>query len=438
MFLIQAIILLAAIYFGTRYKGMSLGLISALGLASLVFIFRIQPDRPPLDVPIIILSMVTAVGALEAAGGLDFFIKIAERIIKKYPRRITFLSPFIVYIVTFFSGTGHTIYSILPIIARVSKDMRVRPERPLSVSVIAAQQAAIASPISVPTVVALNVLTPLGVSLPDLLKICIPATLIGTFVASLAVSKMGRELPVLHHNTTTDNSDVSGKVHSTLNTIAEINYAKRSALLFLIGIGLIIMLGSVKGMRPSYDVNGVNAPIDMTYCIVIMMLSTAGVMLMTCRLSPQSIVSSKSFSTGIQAAISILGLSWLGATFVKSNQSTILEAVRDTIARAPWMFSILLFGVCVVLMSQSNTIRLIVPIGIALGIKAPLLLAAIPAVNSVFFIPSYPTAVAAMALDTTGTTRVGKYILNHSFMIPGLVATITSTLVAYALTIFLF
>lgn len=433
MFLLQAIIFLTAIALGTRFKGMGMGMMGAFGLAIIVFVLRVQPEAMPLDIPIIILSMVTAVGALEAAGGLDFFIGIAEKFIRKYPSRITFLSPLIVYIVTFLSGSGHTIYSVLPIIAKVSKDVGVRPERPLSVSVIAAQQAAIASPISVPTVVALSVLAPLGITLTDLLKVCIPATIIGTIAASFAVNKLGKELHEI------DGYSIDGANAKKIDdSIVNNKYAKLSAVLFLTGLFIIVLLGSVKGLRPSWEVNGVVKTIEMTSCLVIMMLSIAGFILIFCKIKPQTIISSTSFSSGVQAAVSILGISWLGVTFVKSNEAIILEIVKDQITQYPWMFSIVLFVVCILLMSQSSTLRLMLPLGISLGMKGVVLLAAIPAVNAVFFLPNYPTILSAVNLDTTGTTRIGKYILNHSFMIPGLVATIVSVAVAYVLTNFIY
>lgn len=425
MFLVQLVVLVFSIYFGTKYKGLSLGVISALGLALLVFLCRIVPEKPPIDVPVVILSMVTAAGALEASGGLGYFIRIAEKAMRRYPKRITMLSPMIVYLITFISGTGHTIYSILPVIATVSRDVGVRPERPLSVSVIAAQQAAISSPISVPTVVALSILGPLGVSLPTLLKIMIPSTLFGTIAASLLMMKKGKDLCGIYKP-----ADEQASHENLSANPRNDSSARKAAIIFLLGIALVMVAGFVEELRPK-DLN-------MTQCIVLAMLATAGMILLFCKISTKAIMEAKTFTTGVQAAISILGLSWLGSTFVKSNEILILDTVQGSIAKFPWMFGLLLFVVCIPLMSQSNTIRLLLPLGLAMGIKLPILLASLPAVNSVFFLPSYPTITAAIELDSTGSTRIGRYVLNHSFMLPGLVATATSSLVAYLIVMQLF
>jgi anaerobic C4-dicarboxylate transporter DcuA len=429
MIWIQMAIVLLAIFLGTRLQGISLGIMGGLGLAILAFVFHVRPTDPPTEVLMIVTAVVTASSTLEAAGGLRYLTTLAERFIRKYPHRITFISPLIVYLFTFLGGTGHTLYAILPVIADVAKDVGVRPSKPLSLAVIAAQQAVLASPISAPTALAVGLLAPHGIDLIDILKICIPATCGGVALATLVVNKWGKELyedPSYLKKV----QDAQQKVEGPAVTELVSSTAKLSVILFMLGITTMMLCGMWKGMRPSWEINGTMQPMAMPVVIEIMMLAIAALIVLVCKLNPKEIVKSNVFSSGIQAVIAILGISWLGDTFIAANKSEILAAVQTQITQAPWQFSLLLFVMSILLVSQTATIRAIMPLGIALGLPATTLLAALPAVNGLFFIPNYPTLLAAISLDSTGTTRVGKFILNHSFMLPGLVATTTAVVIA--------
>ncbi len=429
MIWIQMAIVLLAIFLGTRLQGISLGIMGGLGLAILAFVFHVRPTDPPTEVLMIVTAVVTASSTLEAAGGLRYLTTLAERFIRQYPHRITFISPLIVYLFTFLGGTGHTLYAILPVIADVAKDVGVRPSKPLSVAVIAAQQAVLASPISAPTALAVGLLAPHGIDLIDILKICIPATFGGVVLATLVVNKWGKELyedPAYLKKV----QDAQQKMEGKAVTEPVSSTAKLSVILFMLGITTIMLCGMWKGMRPSWEINGTMQPMAMPVVIEIMMLAIAALIVLVCKLNPKEIVKSNVFSSGIQAVIAILGISWLGDTFIAANKSEILAAVQTQITQAPWQFSLLLFVMSILLVSQTATIRAIMPLGIALGLPGTTLLAALPAVNGLFFIPNYPTLLAAISLDSTGTTRVGKFILNHSFMLPGLVATTTAVVIA--------
>jgi anaerobic C4-dicarboxylate transporter DcuA len=429
MIWIQMVIVLLAIFLGTRLQGISLGIMGGLGLAILAFVFHVRPTDPPTEVLMIVTAVVTASSTLEAAGGLRYLTILAERFIRKYPHRITFISPLIVYLFTLLGGTGHTLYAILPVIADVAKDVGVRPSKPLSVAVIAAQQAVLASPISAPTALAVGLLAPHGIDLIDILKICIPATLGGVVLATLVVDKCRKELyedPAYLKKV----QDMQQKVEGQAVTNLVSSTAKLSVILFMLGITTIMLCGMWKGMRPSWEINGVMQPMAMPVVIEIIMLAIAALIVLVCKVNPKEIVKSNVFSSGIQAVIAILGISWLGDTFIAAHKAEILAAVQTQITQAPWQFSLLLFMMSILLVSQTATIRAIMPLGIALGLPATALLAALPAVNGLFFIPNYPTLLAAISLDSTGTTRVGKFILNHSFMLPGLVATTTAVVIA--------
>lgn len=440
MIWMQLTIVLLAILLGTRLQGISLGIMGGLGLAILTFFFHLKPTEPPMEVLMIVTAVVTASGTLEAAGGLRYLTTLAERVIRKYPHRITFISPIIVYLFTFLGGTGHTIYSILPVIADVAKDVGVRPSRPLSMAVIAAQQATLASPISAPTALIVGLLAPYGIGLIDILKVCIPATLGGVALATLVVNKLGKELhedpAYLKIKESQEAGQEMGQQTATATPVS--SAAKRSVGLFTLGIVCIILLGALKGLRPSWEINGTMQPITMPDVIAIMMLAMAGLIVLVCKLNPKEIVKSKVFTSGIQAVIAIMGISWLGDTFITANKVEIMAAVQAQIMQSPWQFSIILFLMSIILASQSATIRAIIPLGMSLGLSASALLAYLPAVNGLFFMPNYPTILAAIGADSTGTTRVGKFVLNHSFMIPGLIATTTAVVIAGGLVKLLF
>jgi anaerobic C4-dicarboxylate transporter DcuA len=431
---LQVAVLLGAILIGARLQGISLGIMGGLGLAILAFFFHLQPSDPPVTVVLIITAVVTAASTLETAGGLAYLSNLAEKAIKKYPNRITFIAPLISYLFTFLAGTGHVIYSILPIIATVARETGVRPERPLSASVIATQQAAIASPISAPTAILVSILAPQGIELLTMLMILIPATLGGMIITTLIVNKIGKELkedPAYIAYLQSNKQEATGDQKARSLHVS--STAKRSVVIFLVGILCIVIMGAFKSLRPSWEVNGKLTPMDMPLVIEILMLSVASIIMLTCKIKATEITKASVFTSGIQAVISILGISWLGDTFVNANKAEILALAQHQIANHPWQFGFILFGMSILLVSQTATMRALMPLGLALGIPATTLLAVTPAVNGVFFIPNYPTLLAAINLDRTGTTRVGKYMLNHSFMLPGLVATTSASLIAFGL-----
>lgn len=431
MIWIQGGIVVLSILVGTRLQGIGLGLMGGMGLAVLTFGFHVPPTEPPLQVLMIIISVVTASGILELAGGLRLLTALAEQFIKRYPQRITFISPLLVYVLTVLSGTGHTIYSILPVIADTARDVGVRPEKPLSASVIASQQAALASPISAPTVLLISILAPHGVKLLDVLKVLIPATAAGVIAATAAVHKFGKGFtPILGSSSVQRHVDTPSVTlrHNTDKRVAA------SIFIFLMGVAAVMFLGAAPTIRPSWRVQDTIQIMDMPSVIEIAMLATAALIVCVCRVDPRSIAQSRVFVSGMQAVISIMGIAWLGDTFISAHQTTILEAVRVQVLEAPWQFGLMLFGMSVLLVSQSATLRAMLPLGIVIGLPIPMLLAAVPAVNGLFFLPNYPTLLAAINFDTTGSTSVGKYVLNHSFMMPGLIATLTSVVTATLLT----
>ena len=406
--LLQLLIVLIAIIIGARLGGIGLGVMGGVGLAFLIFVFGLQPTAPPIDVMLMIVAVISAASCMQAAGGLDYMVKLAEKVLRKNPSHVTILSPIVTYLFTFIAGTGHVAYSVLPVIAEVARETKIRPERPLGIAVIASQQAITASPISAATVALLGLLP--GVTLFDILVITVPATLIGVLVGAFCSMKVGKEL--------LDDPEYQRRVKD-----GDVNKAKWSVIIFLMATLLIVLFGSISEMRPTFMVEGKAVAMDMPSIIEILMLSAAALILLVLRIDGIKAVNGSVFPAGMQAVIAIFGIAWMGDTFIKGNIEQLTGSIESIVQSMPWLFGLALFVMSILLYSQAATVRAIVPLGLALGISPYLLIALFPAVNGYFFIPNYPTVVAAINFDRTGTTGIGKYVLNHSFMMPGLVAT---------------
>ena len=414
----QLLFVLAAIVVGARLGGIGLGVMGGIGMSVLVFLFGLEPTSPPIDVMLMIAAVIAAAAAMQAAGGLDYLVLLAEKLLRKNPSHVTFLSPLVTYAFTFVAGTGHVAYSVLPVIAEVARDTKIRPERPLGIAVIASQQAITASPISAATVALLGLISGAGLSLFDILKVSIPATLCGVLVAAFFSRKVGKELiddpeyqRRVKEGMIKENEHTSNKVETPLR-------AKLSVILFLAATFLIVLFGSIPGMRPAFD----GTPVGMPAVIEILMLSTAAIIMLCCRIDGISPTRGSVFIAGMQAVIAIFGIAWMGDTFINGNMAQLTGSIRGMVQQMPWLFCLALFIMSILLYSQAATVRAVMPLGVALGLSPYLLIALYPAVNGYFFIPNYPTIVAAINFDRTGTTHIGKYVLNHSFMMPGLVA----------------
>ncbi len=420
--LLQLLVVLLCIIVGARLGGMGLGVMGGLGVALLTFVFGLQPTSPPVDVMLMIAAVISAAASMQAAGGLDYMVKVAERLLRKHPQYITILAPLVTYTFTFLAGTGHVAYSVLPVIAEVARETKIRPERPLGIAVIASQQAITASPISAATVALLGLLAGFDITLFDILKISVPATLVGVLVGAFASMRVGKEL--------VDDPEYKRRVEegAIVKTVAQIGdvlskkRAVASVLLFLAATLLIVLFGSIESLRPSFDGVAVGMPL----IIEMVMLATAALILLLTKTDGAKAVHGSVFSAGMQAVVAIFGIAWMGDTFINGNIVELKGAVEGVVTEMPWLFGLALFVMPILLYSQAATVRAIVPLGVALAISPMMLIALFPAVNGYFFIPNYPTLVAAINFDSTGTTRIGKWVLNHSFMLPGMVATVVS------------
>lgn len=420
--LLQLFVVLLCIIIGARLGGIGLGVMGGLGVALLTFVFGLKPTSPPVDVMLMIAAVISAAACMQAAGGLDYMVRVAERLLRRHPQYITILAPLVTYTFTFLAGTGHVAYSVLPVIAEVARETKIRPERPLGIAVIASQQAITASPISAATVALLGLLAGYDISLFDILKISIPATLIGVLVGAFASMRVGKNL--------LDDPEYQRRVKEGLVTKSAVQAtdmagkkrALASVLLFLAATVMIVFFGSIEDLRPIFDGERVGMPL----IIEMIMLATAALILLLTGTEGVKAVQGSVFSAGMQAVVAIFGIAWMGDTFINGNIVELKSAVEGVVTDMPWLFGLALFVMSILLYSQAATVRAIVPLGVALGISPMMLIALFPAVNGYFFIPNYPTLVAAINFDSTGTTRIGKWVLNHSFMLPGMVATIVA------------
>lgn len=423
---LQLLFVLLAIIVGARVGGIGLGVFGGLGLAVLTFVFGLEPTTPPIDVMLMIVAVIAAAGCMQAAGGLDLMVKWAEKILRRHPQRITLLSPLVTYLFTFFAGTGHVAYSVLPVIAEVARETGIRPERPMGIAVIASQQAITASPISAATVALLSMLAGYDITLFDILKISIPCTLVGVLAGAIYSMRVGKELkddPV--YQARLKSGELSGANYCTAE-VDNPGKALTSVLLFLGATVGIVLFGSIDSLRPSFQTSEGVVVMQMAHIIEVLMLSVAALILLLTGTSGMKAAKSSVFNAGMQAVVAIFGIAWMGDTFISGNIAVIKENIFGLVTDMPWLFGIALFVMSILLFSQAATIRALLPLGMALGISPYMLIALFPAVNGYFFIPNYPTVVAAINFDTTGTTRIGKYVLNHSFMMPGLISTIVA------------
>jgi anaerobic C4-dicarboxylate transporter DcuA len=422
---LEFLVLLGAIAMGARAGGVGLGLWGAMGLLVLILGFDIAPANIPGEVLLIVFTVIMAASAMEVAGGIDFLVRVAERIIRKNPKQITIVAPLVTYGFTFAAGTGHIVYPLLPVIYEVAHENGIRPERPMAIATIASQQAITASPVSAATAAMIGLLAVHHIGLPQILMICVPSTLIAVFIASLVQLRIGKELK---DDPEYQKRLASGevKLHSAVGqgTTAPLKGgAKASALIFLVGVAIVVLAGIFPELR---TVPGVEKPVvlSMPNAIAIVMLAIAAVILTVTRAPVAEVPRSKTCQSGVTAIAGILGLAWLGDTFISANREAIIGSLSAMAKAAPWTFAIGLFAASVLLYSQAATARALMPLGLSLGIWPFLLIGMFPAVNGYFLLPTYGTIVAAINFDRSGTTRIGKYVINHSFLIPGLISTI--------------
>ncbi|ASK27901.1 anaerobic C4-dicarboxylate transporter [Neisseria chenwenguii] len=428
MFFIQFAIVLLCILMGAQAGGIGLGVFGGIGLAVLAFGFGLEPTSPPIDVMLMIMAVVSAAAAMQASGGLDYMIKIATRVLHKNPKYITFIAPMVTYLFTVLAGTGHVAYSVLPVIAEVSRRNGIRPSRPLTMAVIASQFAIVASPIAAAVVATVSYLEPQHITMADVLKVTVPSTILGIGLACVFVNKLGKELKDDPHYQELLKNPEYVKAHAvdkTENVDLHVKpQAKWSVGIFLAAAFLVVLMGALPELRPVFGDEP--KPMGMAHTIEIVMLSAAALIILICKPNGDAMTRGSVFHAGMRAVIAVFGVAWLGDTLMHGHLEEVKETVKHLVETAPWTFAFALFVLSVLVNSQGATVATLFPIAISLGIPAPIIIGTFVAVNGYFFIPNYGPIIAAIDFDSTGSTKIGKYIFNHSFMIPGLLSLIFS------------
>jgi anaerobic C4-dicarboxylate transporter DcuA len=426
--ILEFAVLIGALLMGARAGGVGLGLWGAVGLLVLVAGFGVPPGAIPGEVLIIVLTVIMAASAMEVAGGIDFLVRVAESIIRKNPKQVTIVAPLVTYGFTFASGTGHIVYPLLPVIYEVAHESGIRPERPMAIATIASQQAITASPVSAATAAMIGLLATHGMGLVQILLICVPSTLLAVIIAAFVQLKVGKELQDdPEYQRRLKAGELTPPSHRGAGPAAPAPLkrgAKASAYIFFGGVALVVLAGIFPALRTVPGKAADHLVVDMPIAIAIVMLAAAALILTVTKAPVAEVPRCKTCQSGVTAIIGILGLAWLGDTFISANQDVIIGGLSSMVEAAPWTFAFGLFIASMLLYSQAATARALMPLGLSLGIPAASLVGMFPAVNGYFFIPNYGTLIAAMQFDRSGTTRIGKYLLNHSFMLPGLITTV--------------
>jgi len=477
--IVQLCIVLGALWVGSRYGSLALGAISGIGLALLVFGFGLKPGSPPTDVIYIIIAAVTCAGIMQASGGMDWLIQIAERLLRKHPDRITFLAPLCTFFLTVLVGTGHVVYTLMPIICDIALKKGIRPERPCGVASIASQVGITCSPIAAAVVAFVTISNANGfdITIPRVLMVSIPACICGLMAAATASYHRGLDLdkdPQFQAKLKDPEQYkyiIYGNSATTLDKEIP-QSAKNAVFIFLAALVVIVIFAAAPELLPSYStvkavkgagdltlISGVTitaqelakagvvaegftekgmVDLKMNLVIQIVMITAAALMIIFCKAKPKKAVAGPVWQSGMVAVVAIYGIAWLADTYFSNYMAEIQVMLEDIVKEYPWSIAIVFFMVSVLINSQGAVVVAMLPLAYKLGIPGPVLLGVLPSVYGYFFIPNYPSDIATVNFDRTGTTVIGKYLLNHSFMMPGLICVSVSTIIAYLLSLLIF
>ena len=478
LMILQLLIVLGALWVGSRYGSLALGAISGIGLALLVFGFGLKPGNPPTDVIYIIIAAVTCAGIMQASGGMDWLIQIAEKMLRKHPDRITFLAPLCTFFLTVLVGTGHVVYTLMPIICDIALKKGIRPERPCGVASIASQVGITCSPIAAAVVafVTISNANNFDITIPQVLMISIPASLCGLMAAAAASYKRGLDLDKdPQFQAKLKDPEQYKYIYGNSATLLDKEIpqsAKNAVFIFLGALAVIVMFAAFPDILPEYKqvmavkgahdltlVSGVTitakelakagvlvsgftaqgmVDLKMNIVIQIVMITAAALMIIFCKASPKKAVAGPVWQSGMVAVVAIYGIAWLADTYFSNYMSTMQMMLTDIVKEYPWAIALVFFAVSVLINSQGAVVVAMLPLAYSLGIAGPVLLGVLPSVYGYFFIPNYPSDIATVNFDRSGTTVIGKYLLNHSFMMPGLICVTVSTLVAYVLSMLIY
>ncbi|MBO1552284.1 anaerobic C4-dicarboxylate transporter [Yersinia pseudotuberculosis] len=442
MITLQFIIIILCLLLGTRYGGMGLGLISGIGLFILTFIFGLEPGKPPVDVMLTILAVIGCASVLQTAGGLNVMMQFAERLLRRHPQHITLLAPFTTWSLTFLCGTGHVVYTMFPIISDIAIKKGIRPERPMAVASVASQMAITASPVSVAVVSLVSIIgANHGIghaySILEILAISVPASLVGVLIAALWSLRRGKDLdkdPDFQKKIKDpeQRAYIYGSTDMLLNQVFP-KQAYWSTWIFFAAIVVVVLLGAFADLRPAFEVKGKLQSLSMNLVIQMMMLIAGAVILIGCKVKPSDISNGAVFKAGMVAIFSVFGVAWMSDTFFQAHMGELRLVLEDVVKGHPWTYAIVLFLVSKLVNSQAAALAAIAPMGLQLGVEPKMLIAFFPAAYGYFVLPTYPSDLACIGFDRSGTTKIGRFIINHSFIIPGLIGVICSCITGYLL-----
>ncbi|GGM36581.1 anaerobic C4-dicarboxylate transporter family protein [Microbacterium saperdae] len=424
----QLIVVILAIYMGTRTSGIGLGVWGLVGVAVLIFVFGEAPGNAPVDAVFIVITVITAASTMQAAGGIDWMVSVAAKVIRRKPKSVVFLAPAMSFLFTVGAGTGNIFYPLLPVIYDVSYQQKIRPERALSVSAVASQVGILCSPVSAATASMVVLLAPQGVDLGGLLLIMWPASIAGLFVAALVMMRHGKDLeddPEFQRRLA--DKRIQPPVVDAHDTTLP-RTAVLSAALFLIGVGVIVLFGLFQGLRPVIGTDDAGDPVRLSVTVIIevVMGVIAALIFVFCKVKAADVPKQPTFPAGLVGAIALFGIAWLANTFVAANQTLIVDGLGSVVSGSSaflgaLLFALALFAVAMLTTSQSSATNAIVPIGITIGLPAPLLVGLWPSTMGIYTLPANGSQVATVAFDQTGTTKMGKFVFDHSFQLPNLV-----------------
>ena len=444
---LQIVVILACLLLGVHYGGIGLGLISGVGLVILVFVFGLAPGEPPVDVMLTILAVIGCASVLQGAGGLNVMMQFAEKILRRHPKYVTILAPLTTWMLTLLCGTGHVVYTMFPIIGDIATKNNIRPERPMAAASVASQMGITASPVSVATVSLVSILAAgAGVgesySIPQILMISIPASLSGVLLAALWSMRRGKDLaddPEFQRKIA--DPEQHAYIYGSDETLLNRRFPKeafRSTWIFFAGIAVVVALGAFKSLRPTFVIDGETETLSMNLAIQMAMLVAGAFILIFCKVKPAEINNGAVFKAGMTAIFAVFGVAWMADTFFSAHIDALKESLAGVVQGQPWTYALVLFIVSKLVNSQAAALVAVAPIGLALGVDPTLIIAFFGASYGYFILPTYPSDLACIGFDRTGTTHIGKFVINHSFITPGLIAVFTSCLVGFGLvTVFL-
>ncbi|PWF27511.1 anaerobic C4-dicarboxylate transporter [Ancrocorticia populi] len=427
---IQFAVVLLFIFIGARVGSIGIGFAGGAGIIVLGLLgLPVDPEGGiPWDVLGIIMAVIACVATMQACGGLDYLVQVTERLLRKNPKRITFYAPIVTYLMTLLCGTGHVAFSSLPVISEVAKEQGIRPSRPLTISVVASQVAIAASPISAATIAMASAVEPAGVDYIKVLVVCIPTTFIGCMVGALVASRMGKPLeedPVYQ-----ERKRLGLIQKRDIESVEITKSAKTSVWIFLVAVLIVMVYATLSSDSITIMEN---PPYPRNAAIMIVMLTAALIMVFTCKPNVPEISSQATFKGGMSAATCILGVAWLGNTFVNGHLDDIKSVGESVLGSAPWLLAVVLFFASALLYSQGATTATLMPVAQAMGVSGSVMVASFPAVTGLYLLPTYPTTVAAIEMDDTGSTRIGKYVFNHPFLLPGVVSVVVAVGLGFVL-----